>query len=174
MYRKQSQGRGKPIEIDYCPNCARKAQQEIEDQSHDADMAGAAFFGVGGAAVGAAAWYGLVLATDRKFAMAAIALGFLVGRAVFLGSGKKRSLALQAISGALAFLGLLGGEYLITNHLVQKYVEGFSGWLSPRDFIAVYPKLLAGGSWVFQLGISVLALIFAVAQLQPFKLRARQ
>jgi len=173
FFRREKQGRGNVIEINYCPPCAAKVQQEVEEQSRDASLGGGILLGAVAAALGAAAWYGLTVATDRKFGVAAVAVGFLVGRGVLLGAGNKRSVTLQAASAALAVVGLAAGEYLTINHLARKSIEGFTGWLTVSQFLAIYPKILAEGNWFLDVCFYLFSLLAAVGQLKPLKLRPR-
>jgi hypothetical protein len=174
FFRKEKQGRGKVVEIDYCPSCAAKVQQEVEEQSRDANLGGGILLGAVAAALGAAAWYGLVVATDKKYGVAAVGVGFLIGRGVLFGAGNKRSRTLQIVSAALAVVGLAAGEYLTINHLARKFVAGFTGWLTVFQFLTIYRKLLANGDWFLDVFFYLLSLIGAVGQLQPLKLRPRK
>jgi hypothetical protein len=173
FFRKEKHGK-KSVEINYCPSCAVRVQQELEEQSRDADVGSGILFGGVAAAIGAAAWFGLVLLTDRKFGVAAIGVGWLVGRGVLMGAGNKRSSALQLVSAVWAVVALVAGEYLIINHIARQAIQGFHGWLSVSQFLAVYPKILAAGNWLFDVLFYVFALLAAIAQLQPIKLRPRK
>jgi hypothetical protein len=82
------------------------------------------------------AWPGLVLLTDKKYGVAAIGVGFLVGRGVLMGAGNKPSSTLQLVSAAWAVLALGAGEYLILNHIARLAVQGFHGWLSAAQQVA--------------------------------------
>lgn len=173
FFRKEKQGRRKFVKVDYCPSCAAKAQQEVDEQSRDANLGGGILLGALAAALGAAAWYGLVVATNTKFGIAAVGVGWLVGRAVLFGAGNKRNASLQFASGALAVAGLIAGEYLNLNHLARESVAGFTGWLTVNQFLMIYWQVLTQGNWLLDVLFYVFSLLAAVGQLQPLKLRPR-
>ena len=146
-----------------CPSCTAKVEQEIGEQTTDPNLFGAVFLGAMAAMVGSAAWYGLAVATDRIFAYVALGIGWLVGKAVVLGSGNKRGGVLQFVAGGLAALGVLGGTYLTTNHILRSLgMEDFSGWLSPAQFVSVYGGLLARGEGLGNLILTVTAVPVAI------------
>ncbi len=50
--------------------------------------------------------------------------------------------------GGVILLGALAArEYLTINLPARKFIEGFNGWLIVLQFLTIYPKTLAGGSW---------------------------
>jgi hypothetical protein len=129
---------GKAVEV--CPECAQSYERTRMQETQDVPLFRAILFGAVAAAAAAYAWYGLVTLTNYKLGFAAIGVGFLVGLAVVLGSGGKRGLLLQITAGALSFLAIALGEYLIINHILQDATEG---WLTFEEFFQIYSEYLA-------------------------------
>jgi len=173
FFRREKRGRRNFVDIDYCPSCAAKVQTEIQEQSRDANLQGGILLGALGAVLGAAGWYALVLFTNTKFGIAAVGVGWLVGRAVLLGAGNKRGTALQVAGAVLALAGLIGGEYLIINHAAQQSIEGFTGWLNATQFVTFYKEVLVHGNPLWDVVFYAVALMAAVGQVRPLKLRPR-
>jgi hypothetical protein len=133
-------------------------EQEIEQQASNPNLLGAALLGAVAAAVAATGWYMLKGVPTAAAIGIAAGIGWLVGKAVVLGSGNKRGPSLQWTAGALAGAAILGGQYLILNHLVSKLAGGgLSGWLPWRQFLILLGRLFAHGKGLDQL------LLFAVA-----------
>src|SRR5688572_15401702 len=59
--------------------------------------------------VGAAIWAGVAFATDREFALIAILLGWMVGKAVFFGSEKRGGAGYQLLAVVLTYVGIGAG-----------------------------------------------------------------
>ncbi len=159
-------------ELVLCPICISRAQQELEQQSQDVNMSGALLYGAGAAVAGSATWYGLVVVSDYKLGIVAIGMGWLVGKAVVYGAGDKRSGSLQLAGGLLALAALFLGEYLIVNHMARKYAEGFTGWLTLEQFVAIYPQILVQGNWFLDVVFYLIALYQGAIQPRPLKLQA--
>lgn len=160
-----------------CPSCASLVQHNAEKQARDANLPRALLYGGTAGFVGGAFWYGLAATLDARFTVVAIGIGWLVGVAVVIGSGNKRSTTLQWISGTLAVAAMLGGEYFILNHLVTKYSSPpFSGWLTVDQFFYLYGGLFttsgsSGGLW--EVAFSLLTIATAIAVPRPVKLVAK-
>jgi len=73
--------------------------------------------GIGGAFVGAATWYALVIFTDRQFVYVAIGLGFFIGYSVSWGAAKG-GVVWAVLSAAIAALAVVGAYYFINRHLI--------------------------------------------------------
>jgi hypothetical protein len=98
------------------------------------------------------------VATAEKIGIAA-GIGWLVGKTVVLGSGNKRGPTLQWAAGVLAGAAILGGQYLILNHLVSKLAGGgLSGWLPWKQFLILLGRLTAHGKGFVQLALLVVAI----------------
>lgn len=73
----------------------------------------ASLLGVGGAILGAALYYVVIAATGYEISLVAIAVGYIVGRAVQLGANGQRSRVLQVIAVALTYCGIATGYALV-------------------------------------------------------------
>lgn len=98
------------------------AEEQIARQTSEPDMLRALAFGLVAALVGAGIWYGIVVTTQYEVGFVAILIGWLVGRAVVLGSGGKRGLRLQGLSVAIALAAMAGAYYFSLQHAVVGYV----------------------------------------------------
>lgn len=91
---------GKPV----CASCREKISTQLANKT--GNLPGGILLGVGGAALGAAAYFGVAALTGAEIALVAIAVGWLVGRAVQLGSGGSGSRVQQVVAVVLTFLSL--------------------------------------------------------------------
>jgi hypothetical protein len=92
-----------------CASCKARIETAQPARVPPALVARAAVFGVGGAALGAALYYGVLAATGYEIALVAIAVGYLVGRAVQLGARGQRGLALQIVAVVCTYVGIAAG-----------------------------------------------------------------
>jgi len=69
-----------------CANCAQQVKDQILKDSHTAFGRGV-FFGVGGAILGLAIYVGFALATGWMIGYISLAVGYIVGKAIVMGSG---------------------------------------------------------------------------------------
>ena len=69
-------------------------------------FAKAALYGAGGMIAGAAIWYAIAKLANLEIGLIAILLGWLVGRGVFLGSGKRGGRRYQVLSVLLTYMGI--------------------------------------------------------------------
>lgn len=162
------QGKYAPV----CPNCTQKTREEVSQQTSHPNLGGAIALGLVAAALGAVGWYGmgrLALAGGGGGVwivteMLAIGGGLLVGKSVVLGSGNKRGVQLQYISGLLSFVPLLGGRYLLINYLLRSQPNAnFTGWLALGPFVARYMRVLLHGAIIVDLPFLAFATTCAVA-----------
>jgi hypothetical protein len=75
--------------------------------------------GVLGGGVGMLGWYFLTMATDREFGMAAWFVGVLSGLGVRI-LARDGSPGLAYVAALCAALGILGGQFLVTNTIVNR------------------------------------------------------
>ncbi len=108
-----------------CANCAEEIERQFQAETENPNLILAALAGLGAAAIGALVWYGVVAITNYQLGIIAAGIGWLVGMAVVFGSGRKRGIALQAISVIITVVALIISEYLILHHLIVE--EGYSG-----------------------------------------------
>ena len=72
-------------------------------------------------------------------------------------------MGLQAVAGLLAFVGVMGGRYLLVNHFVTTIApDQVSSWLTFNQFMAINGQLLQHGSGFAELIFSVVAVCYAV------------
>ena len=146
-----------------CPSCVGKVEMELVEMTSHPNFGGAVLLGALAALAGSIAWYGFTLVTDREYYILALGIGWLVGKAVVLGSGNKRGVGLQAVAGLLAFVGVMGGRYLLVNHFVTTIApDQVSSWLTFNQFMAINGQLLQHGSGFAELIFSVVAVCYAV------------
>jgi len=103
-----------------CANCATEIEREMQAETENPNLILAALAGLGAAAVGALVWYGVVAITNYQLGIIAAGIGWLVGMAVVFGAGRKRGVALQAISVIITVVALVISEYLIVLYLTNQ------------------------------------------------------
>ena len=92
-----------------CPRC-RQAADAHGGGTGAGRVARAGLFGLGGAAAGAALYFGVAALTGYEIGLVAIAVGYLVGRGVQLGSGSRGGWRYQAMALLLTQLAV-GSAY---------------------------------------------------------------
>jgi len=146
-----------------CPSCQGKAEMQIEQMTNHPNLLGAVLLGAIAALAGSLAWYVLSVEIKHEYVILAIVIGWLVGKAVVVGSGNKRGAGLQVVAGALAFIGIMGGRYLLVNHFVSSVApDRLTGWLTLHQFMAINGRLLERGDGLFDVICSIVAVCYAV------------
>jgi hypothetical protein len=117
-----------------CSACAAQIRTEIErEKAGPENLPGAVLGGVVGALLGGAVWAGVAIASGLAIGYVAILVGFLAGKGVVLGAGKRKSVQFQAVAVACAVLGLLAGKYMIVAHVIStKLPELHLGWFDGK------------------------------------------
>ena len=90
-----------------CPSCRATLREQFTGGSSRKRAAKAVGFGLVGAAVGAAAYGGVVALTGKGFGLLLLLIGFLVGRAVNLGSGQRGGRAYQFLAVGLTYFAVV-------------------------------------------------------------------
>lgn len=93
----------------FCGKCKTLIEQAGPSRATRGLVARATLFGIGGAIVGAAVYYAVLAATGYEIGLVAIAVGFLVGRAVQLGARGARGRAFQIVALTLTYVGIAAG-----------------------------------------------------------------
>ena len=94
---------------------------ELRDkQTSDPNMFNALLYGLVAGAIGGAIWFALVMITDHEVGIVAIAIGWLVGQAVVIGSGRKRGMKLQLLSVLITLAAMVGAEYFIIREILVR------------------------------------------------------
>jgi uncharacterized protein (DUF983 family) len=88
-----------------CPECTRKFQEQMPKDSHGAFVRGVVF-GIAGAMVGLALYVGFALATGIVIGWASLAVGFIVGKAMSLGSRGVGGRRYQVVAVLLTYLAV--------------------------------------------------------------------
>ena len=107
-----------------CGDCAARLDRALALESQGANLPLAIVLGIAAGAAAALAWYAVIAFTQFQVGAIVIGVGWLVGQAVVLGSGRKRGGALPWISVAIAACAVALGQTMITRHL---YVQSLAG-----------------------------------------------
>ena len=114
-----------------CESCAEALKKERTSSDGAVGRVGKAFaFGVGGMLAGAAVWYAVARFAHIEAGPIAILLGWLVGKGIHLGSGKRGGLGYQVMAILLTYLGIgiAGVPFAIEgwNEAKQQMVDSLS------------------------------------------------
>ena len=90
-----------------CERCRHGLEETQHEGSGLARLTRAALFGGLAAALSAAAWLGIAMATDREFGIVAIAVGWGVGAAVFAGSRQRGGVGYQLLAVFLTYMAIV-------------------------------------------------------------------
>lgn len=98
---------GDAILCERCKTAVEQGQQVAPDAvSRAARFTRAVLLGVGAMLLGAGVWYAVAKLANLEVGLIALLLGFLVGRAVFIGSGRRGGLRYQLLAVFLTYLGI--------------------------------------------------------------------
>lgn len=92
-----------------CESCKTQIESAPRQRPSPALVARAIVYGLGGALLGAGVYYGVLALLHYQISFVAIAVGFIVGRAVHMGAGGQRGRVYQVISLLLTYLGIALG-----------------------------------------------------------------
>jgi len=92
-----------------CASCKTRIESMPRAVATPAHIVRATVFGIGGAVAGAAVYYAILALIHLEIGLVAIAVGWLVGRAMQLGSGGQRGRTFQIIALILTYLGIAVG-----------------------------------------------------------------
>lgn len=153
------------LTIYLCDNCKTSTEQELAKETHNPNMVLAIALGVIGAVVSGIIWYYFTVWTGKQIGYVSIGVGFVIGWAVLIGSGKKRGMVLQVTSAILTFITLLCSEYLIIMHYVREYMssnqtefpdyDGSFIFISPFDSFVLSNMFSPIGVLIWLIGIYV-------------------
>jgi hypothetical protein len=102
-----------------CPECRTALEAAATGGSSSKRLARAALYGFGAAVAGAGLYYAIVALTGYEIGLVAIAVGWMVGRAVQVGSDTRGGRGYQALAVALTYLA-------IVSTYVPYFIEGFT------------------------------------------------
>jgi uncharacterized protein (DUF983 family) len=102
-----------------CPACTKKIQAQIPKDSHAAFVR-ALLFGIGGAVVGFAVYVTFALTTGLVIGWVSLAVGFIVGKAMSLGSGGVGGRRYQVAAVLLTYLAVSLSAVPIAIHQMRQ------------------------------------------------------
>lgn len=91
---------GQPV----CAGCRNTVAEQLARPS--GNLPKGLLFGIGGAIVGGAGYFGVAVLVNAEIALVAIAVGWLVGRAIQIGSGGRGGRVYQVAAAVLTYLAL--------------------------------------------------------------------
>ncbi len=99
--------------------------------------------GLAAAALGAAIWAWLTVATDSEFGALAWGIGGLCGFAVMLLAKPARGRALQVVAVLASVLGIVGGKYATFYMLAKEYAAQEAGAEAAAEIQLLSPELIS-------------------------------
>lgn len=150
--------------MNLCESCDIHMKNERMLSGEDPNIAGALLVG-GIASLGCVAvlYYLDLLFGFRPGGIAAVAVGWIVGRAVLSGAENNRGLPVQVTAVVLTIMTVLMSAYLIVNRHANEEAASPDGWLSPVDFFVRYFEHLRSGGIASEIIFFVVALITAAS-----------
>lgn len=146
-----------------CSRCRAKVESELKHGSGAGGFMRALVLGLGGAALGALLYFAVLKLTGYEIGLIAIAVGFMVGHGVQMGSGGRRGFKYQALAVALTYSAIV-----VT--YIPFILEGLEANV-PADVAARAADSLATGGAAQGTGIAgaaiSLVVLFAMAALSP-------
>jgi hypothetical protein len=103
-----------------CPECAKKIQDQSPKDSHAAFVR-AVLFGIGGALAGFALYVGFALITGLVIGWVSLAVGFIVGKAMSVGSGGVGGRRYQIVAVLLTYLAVSLSAVPIAIHQMRQH-----------------------------------------------------
>ena len=122
----------KGADVFLCSTCRDQVEQVLQAETKNPNLIGALILGVLAGLIASGIWYTIVVLTGYEIGYVAIGIGYLIGYAVRIGSGRKRAASLQVLSGSIALLSLLVANYFTFLHflrkaLLEQKVQGYDG-----------------------------------------------
>ena len=161
-----------------CERCVAKAKTEIEfarQQYESIPMNVPAAVGAGFACalVGAAAWAGSVVLTDRMYWVLGVGVGALVGWGMSRAAGRS-GLPIQVLAGLMTVVAMLLGEIAYFAHLQNKAAAAEGATVDWGAFLGHVPSLLGDAihDTLFTVGAGVVGAIAAVSKSGAKEFRA--
>ncbi|MBN8221848.1 MAG: hypothetical protein J0L53_13060 [Spirochaetes bacterium] len=126
-----------------CPSCADNLRQHFQKPSSVGEFLKSIVFGIGAGIIGSLIYYAILRFTGYEIGLVAILVGYLVGRAVMMGSGNKGGLKFRIIAVLITYLSivstyvpmLIEGMRQHQNAAVQPAHDG----VAPRSAAAPVP-----------------------------------
>jgi hypothetical protein len=132
---------GKGEDVFLCSTCKGQAENTLQAETQNPNLLAALLFGLAAGLVAGAVWHVIVIVTGYEIGYVAIGVGWLIGMAVHIGSGRKRAASLQILSAVVTLMTLLVANYFTFLHVLRTYLleqntAGYSGqffFISPFD-----------------------------------------
>jgi hypothetical protein len=107
-----------------CSNCAQQIKDTTPKDSHTAFGRGV-LFGIGGAILGLGIYVGFALATGLIAGLISLAVGFIVGKAIVMGSGGVGGRRYQVAAVLLTYIAvsLAAVPIAVSQHMKQRSVQ---------------------------------------------------
>lgn len=115
-------GKKKGETVYLCEKCHEVVEKAFREETQNPNMAMAMVLGGMAAIIAGVAWYYLSVLTGYQIGYVAIGVGFIIGRAVIWGSGKKRGSSLQIMGAVITILTLLVSQYFTVLYYGRKYL----------------------------------------------------
>lgn len=151
-----------------CPACADDSRSIERAQLRGADTRRAVVFGSVTAALAAALWYFIVVATGLEVGLIAAAVGWVTAAGVQYGAGPWRGRRLQWLSVLLTLISLVLAQFLITRLLLQRFVESEYG-----ERIAIPADLALTAMKESIVGDPAILAFWAIALISAYQLTSR-
>lgn len=124
-----------------CSPCRGQVEKVMQAETQNPNLVVALLFGLAAGLVAGTVWHVIVIVTGYEIGYVAIGVGWLIGLAVHIGSGRKRAASLQVLSSAITLMTLLVANYFTFLHflrkaLVEQKTEGYGGeffFISPFE-----------------------------------------
>ncbi len=121
-----------------CASCRKKLEDELSGRYASGGLARALLFGLVAAAAGSALYYAILALSGYEIGLVAIAVGWMVGRAVFVGSGKRGGRVYQVAAVLLTYFAI------VTTYIPLMFKAAREQGLMTADSAAVSAGPLAG------------------------------
>jgi hypothetical protein len=107
-----------------CSSCAQRIKDQMPKDSHSAFGRGV-LFGVGGAILGLGIYVGFALATGLIAGFISLAVGYLVGKAIVMGSGGLGGRRYQVVAVLLTYIAvsLAAVPIAVSQHMKQRSAQ---------------------------------------------------
>jgi hypothetical protein len=136
--------------VPVCADCAKRLQAQSPTDSHAAFLR-AILFGIGGALVGFALYVVFALATGLVIGFVSLAVGFIVGKAMNLGSRGAGGRRYQLVAALLTYLAVSLSAVPIAIHQMREHRQAEQAQAQARDVPTAQPASLAKAVGVLML-----------------------
>jgi hypothetical protein len=130
----------KKQDIYYCSACRESLFKAYSQEMANPNLVQAGLVGCLGAVIAGFFWIMIVQWTHREMVYFSIGVGFLIGYAVYWGSGMKRGAPLQLMSAILTLITLYAANYFIVLQSIKRYYTAQNPiWLAGGEIVYISP-----------------------------------